>query len=437
MEALLARLADSAAPLLAGSVSLARSAAAAGIDAGAADLVRAGVAPGDVVAVPGGWNPTVLTRFLALARHRAVAALTGTGAGGEDRLRTGCASWTWDGTGIARIDGARRHDLLDTLRASGRPGLVIFSSGTAGEPKAVLHDLAALAEPHARRGGTPHRLAVLLEFDHIGGVDVLLGALASGSTLVVPAGRSPDEVAAAIAAERADVLPATPTLLNLLLLSGATERHDLGSLRVIAWGAERMPPGLPERLRAALPRAELRQRFGTSETGTLPVAEDSGGLRFVEREGYGARVVDGELWLRTPHAALGYLSGPEDAWRDGWFRTGDLVEPAGNGAWRLVGRREEIINVGGEKVAPGEVEDALAGVEGVAAVRAYGERNPLTGQSVAVEVVPSGPVAPEELRRRVRTAAAARLQAWKVPARIRIVETLTATARGKLSRRSP
>ena len=123
---------------------------------------------------------------------------------------------------LPRVAEAPRQPLLQALAQRGAAGLVLFSSGTTGRPKAMVQDFRAwLATFESRR---PNRLPVLalLGFDHVGGLNTLFGTLATGAALVVPPDRSVATVLAVIQAQQVVVLPATPTFLNLLLAAGAT-----------------------------------------------------------------------------------------------------------------------------------------------------------------------------------------------------------------------
>jgi len=336
----------------------------------------------------------------------------------------------WSETAVV---AATPPKLISDLRGRGRSGLILFSSGSTGQPKAMVHDFASFLAQYADR--RPKRLAILLFllFDHIGGLNTLFGSLASGMKMVAPASRNPDEVANLVESERVAVLPTTPTFLNLLLLSGV---HDgrLRSLRVITYGAERMPDALLARLRKAFPRVRLIQTFGTSETGIskLAGAGDADNLLRLDPDAQEYKIVDGELWLRTKSQVLGYLNSDERRFTDdGWFRTGDLVEAMPDGALRIKNRVGELINVGGEKVFPSEVEAVIMELPEVASCTVYGVESPITGSTIAAEIVPVRPIDGAELRSLVRKHARKRLSRYKMPTKITVSDALKISARFK------
>ena len=328
---------------------------------------------------------------------------------------------------LPRVDEPSAHLLFARLGAQGSAGLVLFSSGTSGAPKAMIQDFGRLLASYESRHASGLPVLALLGFDHIGGLNTLFGALAAGAPVVVPASNAPTVVAAAIARQRVAVLPASPTFLNLLLVSGETTTHDLSSIRLITYGTEPMPESLLLRLKAAFPQARFIQTYGTSETGITPTVSPEPGSTFLRFEDPHLewKVVDDELWLRSRTQVAGYLNASNERFTaDGWFRTGDKVEQGPNGTLRILGRLGETINVGGEKLMPAEVESVVLTVPGVADCRVRGEAHPLTGQTVTVDVV-SFTTDQEALRSAIRIACRERLARHKIPTRVTFVPSVS------------
>ena len=366
---------------------------------------------------------------LAEAGHF-VAPLSGNPAEHPAKLAVIHAQWVVVVEGLEwkllpRVDEPSGHPLFAQLRAQGAPGLVLFSSGTSGAPKAMVQDFGKLLASYESRRESDLAMLALLGFDHIGGLNTLFNTLAAGSLLAVPASRSPADVAAAIARHRVAVLPASPTFLNLLLAAGLTA--ELASLRVITYGTEPMPESLLARLKAAFPRVRFIQTFGTSETGITRTESPEAGSTFLRFEDPDLewKVVDDELWLRSRTQVAGYLNACNERFTgDGWFRTGDKVEQGPDGTLRILGRMGEMINVGGEKLMPAEVESIVLSVPGVADCRVRGEPNALTGQTVVVDVVAS--VSDQEaLRSAIRSACRERLARHKTPTRVTFVPSVS------------
>jgi acyl-CoA synthetase (AMP-forming)/AMP-acid ligase II len=196
---------------------------------------------------------------------------------------------------------------------------------------------------------------------------------------------------------------------------------------VITYGTEPMPESLLARLKAAFPRVRFIQTFGTSETGIIRTSSpdpDSTFVRFDDPD-LEWKVVDEELWLRSRTQIAGYLNASNERFTaDGWFRTGDKVEQGPNGTLRILGRLGEMINVGGEKLMPAEVESVVLTIPGVADCRVRGESSALTGQTVVVDVVTS--LADHEtLRSAIRAACRARLARHKIPTRVTFVASVS------------
>lgn len=330
----------------------------------------------------------------------------------------------------------QKNPLMESLKACGHAGLILFSSGTTGEPKAMLHDLSRLVDSYQHK--RPRRLSIFLFllFDHIGGINTLLNILSIGGTATIARTKSPDVVARLIERYRITVLPTSPTFLNLMLINNVFTHYDLSALRMITYGTEPMPESLLATLRAQLPHVKFLQTFGTSETGIIntgSLSSDSLFMRFQDG-GTEYRIVDDELWLRSTTQIMGYLNhSMENFTKDGWFKTGDLVEINEDGYLKILGRSKEIINVGGEKVYPAEVESVLMQHPKVKDCKAYGERNGLTGQFVAAEVVLDTDYgeSSEDVLRSIRQFSREHMDNYKVPIRLKIVEAIRYSSRYK------
>lgn len=404
-------------------------------------LERQGVERGSVVAVEGDFTPDAIAAFLALIGWPGIVvplARTMPEPKRQQFAEIARVDWIVRTGDDGRLALERRpphdtHPLYERLRAAGHPGLVLFSSGTSGPSKAVVHDLERIGAKFTVPRPAFRTIPFLL-FDHIGGVNTLLYALTSGSCLVIVEARDPETVLAAVARHRVDLLPTSPTFLRLLILSEAASRHDLSSLKVVTYGTEPMSEATLQRLHELLPGVELRQTYGLSEVGILRAksrASDSLWVR-IGGEGVETRIVDGILQIRSESAMLGYLNAPSPFTEDGFFITGDAVETDGRDI-RILGRVSDLINVGGQKVYPAEVEDVLEEVPGVAEAAVYGEKNPLTGSIVCARVRPAAD-SPPDLVSRIKRHCRERLQPFQVPVRVLLDEKLLHTERFKKRR---
>ena len=183
-----------------------------------------------------------------------------------------------------------------------------------------------------------------------------------------------------------------------------------------------MPTATLTGLRAAFPNVDLRQTYGLIELGVLRAKSLSSDSLWVKvgGEGYDVRVVDGILHIKADSAMLGYLNAPSPFTDDGYFVTGDRVEL--NGEYlRILGRESELINVGGQKVFPAEVEGVLLGCDIVEEAVVYGERHPLTGKIVCADVQLRAMHDEAEARRIIKRFCAEHLEPFKVPVKLRFV----------------
>ena len=408
-------------------------------------LPKLGVTPGSVVVLDADFSPNAVALFFALVDQRCILVPLSTVssnkrtefveiAGAEIAISIGAD----DGVTTERLSDAGDRPLYDVLRERRHPGLVLFSSGSTGKSKAAVHDLVSLLEKFKVRRKTLRAISFLL-YDHIGGVNTMLYTLSNGGCLITVERRDPDSVLAAVAKHRAELLPTSPTFLNLMLLSEAHKRHDLSSLRLITYGTEPMPEHTLKRLHELLPDVALQQTYGLSELGILHSKSREPDSLWVKLggEGFETRVVDGILQIKARSSMLGYLNAPSPFTADGWFNTNDVVEVDGDYV-RILGRKSDIINVGGEKVYPAEVESVIQELEAVAEATVYGERNAITGNIVCadvttVELLDSSQQ--KELISLVKQHCREKLQKYKVPLRVNIITEQQHTERFKKSRR--
>ncbi|RMD57662.1 MAG: acyl--CoA ligase, partial [Nitrospirae bacterium] len=342
-----------------------------------------------------------------------------------------------DGYVVEDIGSFReKHEIIRKLQESGRAGLILFSSGSTGKPKAIVEDLDGILE-HYKRGHGAYRTLVFLMFDHIGGINTMFHILTSGGMAVLPEKREPEHVCELIERYRVEVLPTSPTFLNLIILSGAYKSYDLSSLKLITYGTETMPESLLRRIKQILPKVRLKQTFGTSETGILSTRSKSDESLFMKMGGKGFeyKIVDGQLFIKSETAMLGYLNAENPFTEDGWFPTGDIVEVDEDGYIRIIGRKNEVINVGGLKVMPSEVESVILDLPFISDVLVYGEKNPITGQSIAVDVVLNEDMDKKEVKKEIRKVCLKHLDRYKVPTNINIVDKINIGERFKKIRR--
>jgi O-succinylbenzoic acid--CoA ligase len=306
--------------------------------------------------------------------------------------------------------------------------LVVHTSGTAGMPKLVQFerraiDAAVAASAFALEATPRDRWICCLPLAHVGGMLVLL----RGILLDAPVSVHPTFEPRLIGAEKnPSFISVVPTMLGRLLDAGI----DLTGFRGILVGGARLPAEIRERA----------DRAGAPVIETYGLTESCGGVVYdgLALPGVQTRInPNGGIELRGPMLMLGYRfddAATSDAFtEDGWLQPGDGGEIDAEGRLHVVGRIDDLINTGGEKVWPHEVEMALREHSKVAEVGVGGRQDQEWGQRVVAFVVPADPAEPPSLDE-LRAFAAARIARHKVPRELVLVEELPRTFSGKLRR---
>lgn len=320
------------------------------------------------------------------------------------------------------LDQDSSHNMIEELKKINSAGLILFSSGSTGKPKAMIHNLDNLLETFKDKKEKSLNMLVFLMFDHIGGLNTVFNVLCMGATLIIPKQKDAKTICELCEKYKIAVLPSSPTFLNLILISGEYEKHDLSSLRMITYGTETMPESLLLKLKKVFPRVKFLQTFGTSETGISTTSSKSSDSLFMKLEDINCeyKIVENELWLRSKTQVLGYLNASMSSFTsDGWFKTGDLVEISDDGYLKIIGRSKEVINVGGQKVLPSEVESVILNMPQIDDCMVYGEANAITGQTVVCDVVLHQPF--ENIKKTIRLFCKDKLDSFKIPTKVNIV----------------
>jgi acyl-coenzyme A synthetase/AMP-(fatty) acid ligase len=319
---------------------------------------------------------------------------------------------------------------------------VLFTSGTTGKPKLLIHTLAGLTGP-LDDGMVVAPGAVWSTFYDIrryGGLQIFMRACLGGGAMVLSDAAEP--VAAFLGrAGTAGVthISGTPSHWRRALMSPAARAMNPAYVRLSGEVADQT---ILNNLRHTYPKAAVAHAFASTEAGVafdvrdglagFPAALVGGPEARIEM-----RVVDGSLRIRSARTALRYVGEVARPLADaeGFVDTGDMVTLR-DGRYYFVGRREGVINVGGQKVHPEEVEAVVNQHPGVRMSRVLARPSPITGAIVVAEVVMAPGYEAEVVTREVLAACRAVLPAHKVPATLRTVPALDVGAAGKLARRA-
>lgn len=398
---------------------------------------------GDTVVVLGDYSPEVFCMIMALCRNGSIVIPLSRTSVVEESVALAVSGCEW----YVEFDAAGReatitqrglksdNALLNEFRQRGTPGMVLFSSGSTGKPKGILHDFNQVAEKF-RKQRAPVVAIPFLMIDHFGGINTILAITSSLGTVVTVADRSVANICSAIEKYKVELLPATPSFLTLMMASHLQSRYDLSSLKRITYGTEVMPQSTLDRVRAQFPGVDLLQTYGLSEVGVLRSQSRGDGSLWVRigGEGFQTKVVDRVLWIKSKYAMVGYLNAPSEFDADGWFNTQDQVEVDGE-FFRIIGRVTDLINVGGQKVYPTEVEDVILTVENIQDVAVFGEKHSMLGQIVVAKIILKTPEVMESVKKRIRKACLLKLLPYKVPTKVMLSKGVLHSARQKKIRR--
>jgi acyl-coenzyme A synthetase/AMP-(fatty) acid ligase len=348
-------------------------------------------------------------------------------------------------SGVALVVTAA-EDLRPALRAETERATewLMLTSGTLGLPKIVGHTLegltGAIAADGPARGARPV-WATFYDIRRYGGLQIFLRAIVGGGSMILSEPGEPvaDHVAR-LKANAVTHISGTPSHWRKLLMSGAASAF---SPRYVRLSGEIADQAVLDGLRQAFPSASIGHAYASTEAGVGFAVNDGlegfpADLIGVNRDGVEMKVVDGCLQIRSRRAAHAYVGRSAAVLTDeeGFVDTGDMVELRGD-RYHFVGRRGGIINIGGLKVHPEEIEAVINRHDEVRMSRVRARKSPITGAIVVADVVLTEGCdlsRSEEIRRKIIADCKASLATHKVPAMIKFVEKLDITAAGKLAR---
>jgi fatty-acyl-CoA synthase len=334
------------------------------------------------------------------------------------------------------------------------PALLVYTSGTTGSPKGALHThgglcanaMASIAMHDLKAGD---RILTALPLFHVGGLCIqTLPALYAGASVLLHPRFDPAEWLRALDEERPTLSLLVPATMRTVIEHPEWLSTDLQSLRIVGAGSSTIPDSLIEAFHAR--GVPVCQIYGATETGPVSIvlrADEA--FSHVGAAGRPAldcsiRLVDangddvpdgsiGEIWVRAPNVMQGYWRDPaNEAFRGGWFHTGDLARRDADGYFTVAGRAQDLIISGGENIYPAEIENVLAGVREIAEAAVIGLPDRKWGEVPVAVVVLRGNAALDEDAIRARLDAA--LARFKHPRRIVVRPALPRSAMGKVQK---
>ncbi|MBA7583398.1 D-alanine--D-alanyl carrier protein ligase [subsurface metagenome] len=300
------------------------------------DFLNKRIKKGKVVAVQADYNPDSVTLMLALIENANIfVPFSHSNKDIKKKLEIAEAEYFIKfknfNYNLIETNIKISHNLIKKLKQRNHPGIIVFSSGSTGEPKAAIHDFTNLLNKFKVERKTLRTIIFLL-FDHWGGINTLLYIFSNAGLIGVPVGRLPDKVCEFIEKYKIELLPTTPTFINLILMSRAYNKYNLSSLKIVSYGTEAMPGSTLKFFHDLFPNVKLKQTYGLTELGVMRTKSKSSDSLWLKvgGEDYKTKVIDNILFIKAKSSILGYLNAEPPFDKDGWYNTGDKIEQDGD-----------------------------------------------------------------------------------------------------------
>ena len=338
---------------------------------------------------------------------------------------------TWQNRSFTEVRNF--YDLRLRVIQSENFTISLFTSGTTGRPKCVRHHITTLfrAPLISETEGISHTIGYGFYPSHIAGVLLFIQGLIAGAPMVYLFETPPSLAGNEINRHKITDLAATPTFLRALTASvSISDTSPKNTLTGIFSGGEALDAELVTKLKRIFPEVTCHNIYASTETGVLLISDDAS---FTIPENVGSLIevtTDSELLV---HHTL--CADPEHTLSGGdWFATGDVVEQVGENRLLFVSRTTGMINAGGYKINPEEVEAVLRKYPGVTDAQVYGRPSRIAGALVVADVLREDTEDESRFEEKITVFLKAQLQEWKVPRIIRTVESLDVSTTGKKTR---
>ena len=317
-----------------------------------------------------------------------------------------------------------KKDLLQRLQQINKEWrITLFTSGTTGLPKRVSHSFQSITRfVKKSKNHSSDIWGFAYNPTHMAGIQVFFQALLNGNPIVRLFGLSKEQIFESISDFAITNISATPTFYRLLL----PEPNQYPTVRRLTSGGEKFDEKTINTLKQIFPNAKITNVYASTEAGTLLAS--NGNDFSIKPEFKGSiKIEENELVIHKS------LMGNSDTFSNEWYQTGDMVEIVSNNplSFRFVSRKNEMINVGGYKVNPHEVEGAIRQIDGVYDVRVFAKSNSVLGNIICSEIVKNNDSLGESS---IRNQLQSKLQEFKIPRLIKFVDKISTTRTGKIKR---
>lgn len=323
------------------------------------------------------------------------------------------------------IDFDNFENLIKDLKQSSSE-IILFTSGTSGQPKKVVHNIANLIRNvRISENHTNNIWSLAYNPTHIAGIQVFFQAFFNFNSIYYQFNLNRNEVLSQITLYNISHISATPTFYRLLL---PTE-HPLLSVTHLTLGGEKSNSDLYNKLKYSFPNAKFFNIYASTEAGSLFVSHNEG-FKIPSNLNKLIKIIDNEIIIHK--SLLGNFNSINNL--EEWYSTGDVIEwiDAEEGIFKIFSRKNEMINVAGNNVNPHEVEEAILCIPGIENVCVYGKQNSVIGTMIYADIIvnPKSNLTENTIKNHLK----AHLQNFKIPRKINFVEEFNITRTGKIIR---
>ena len=362
------------------------------------------VVQGDVVAIIGDFSASTINILIRLIDLKAIIVpLTKENRSNHEYFfEQSCVDYVIENNKIKKLKNKKKNLLLEKFKSLNSSGIIFFSSGTTGRPKAILHDLSDFLKRYSNPRPSFKTLNFLL-FDHIGGINTLFHTLFNKGQIIIPYSRNVSEIINDIEKYKVELLPTTPTFLRMLIMDTKLNIDRLKSLKVITYGSEMMDVNTLNILNELLPKVTFKQTYGMSEISIFRVKSENNNSLWIkiDSDDLKIKIKNKVLFIKPKIKMFGYLNHKSPFDKNGWYNTNDIVEKKGQFI-KIVGRSKNIISIGGLKILPSEIERIALQLPTIKIAKAKGVNNPITGQHIEVTCEPKNLIDPKIFKKQLR-----------------------------------